>query len=205
MFHVILHQPDIPANSGNIIRLCANTGCRLHLIEPLGFRLDRRSVRRAALDYGELAIVQTHESLETCLEQLSAGRVAAGGRAAVPLFAIETGTGTLYHEARFTPGDALLFGSETRGLPEAVLATLPAERRLRLPMRPGNRSLNLSNAVAIVIYEAWRQNGFAGCADTAAARSGPPAAAARRVPSVPRGQSTISTRRRGSSRKGSNP
>lgn len=156
MFDVILHEPDIPANTGNIIRLCANAGCRLHLIEPLGFRLDRRSVRRAALDYAELASTRTHSTLTACLDQLASG---SGG--AARLFAIETGAGRLYSEARFTPGDALLFGSETRGLPPAVLAALPAQRHLRLPMQPGNRSLNLANAVAIVVYEAWRQNGFA--------------------------------------------
>ncbi len=167
MFDVILHQPDIPANTGNIIRLCANTGCRLHLIEPLGFRLDRRSVRRAALDYGELAIVQTHHSLLQCLQRL--------GMSAVRLFAIETVGGALYSEARFAPGDALLFGSETGGLPAAVLAAVPAERRLRLPMQPDNRSLNLANAVAIVVYEAWRQNGFA---DGSATATGLPMAAA---------------------------
>jgi tRNA (cytidine/uridine-2'-O-)-methyltransferase len=192
MFEVILHQPDIPANTGNIIRLCANTGCRLHLIEPLGFRLDRRSVRRAALDYGELANVHTHKTLAGCLEQLPAG---ADG--AVRLFAIETGTGPLYHEARFVPGDALLFGSETRGLPQALLAMLPAERRLRLPMQPGNRSLNLSNAVAITIYEAWRQIGFASCTDTAAARRGPPAAAGAPVPAVTVTATAVPSRRAG--------
>jgi tRNA (cytidine/uridine-2'-O-)-methyltransferase len=203
VFHVILHQPDIPANTGNIIRLCANTGCRLHLIEPLGFRLDRRSVRRAALDYGELANVQTHKTLAGCLEQLGAGVAGVAGTAgaatvpavagaagvaaaagAVRLFAIETGSGPLYHEARFSPGDALLFGSETRGLPEAVLAMLPAEQHLRLPMRPGNRSLNLSNAVAIAIYEAWRQNGFASCASAALARHALPAATDTPAPST---------------------
>lgn len=157
MFEVILHHPEIPSNTGNIVRLCANTGCRLHLIEPLGFRLDRRSVRRAALDYGELADVHTHRTLADCLGQLAAG--AAGGTAR--LFAIETGARRLYTEACFAPGDALLFGSETRGLPAAVLDALPAQRHLRLPMRPRNRSLNLANAVAIVVYEAWRQNGFA--------------------------------------------
>lgn len=156
MFHVILHAPEIPANTGNIIRLCANSGCRLHLIEPLGFRLDRRSVRRAALDYGELAIVSTYASFAACLERLEGARV----------FGVETQGGRPYSEAGFTAGDALLFGSETRGLPEDLLQALPAQQRLRIPMRPGNRSLNLSNAVAIVVYEAWRQSGFRDSSDS---------------------------------------
>ena len=152
MFHVILHQPQIPPNTGNIIRLCANTGCFLHLIEPLGFELDRRSVRRAGLDYAELAIVQRHATLPECLATLGQARV----------FAIETGSGQRYSEARFASGDALLFGSETHGLPPAALAAQPPERRLSIPMRTGNRSLNLANAVAVVVYEAWRQLRFGG-------------------------------------------
>ncbi len=151
MFHVILHQPQIPPNTGNIIRLCANTGCFLHLIEPLGFELDRRSVRRAGLDYAELAIVQRHAGLPQCLASLGDRRV----------FAIETGSGCPYSQARFARGDALLFGSETQGLPPAAVSAQPPERRLYLPMRPGNRSLNLSNAVAVVVYEGWRQLRFA--------------------------------------------
>lgn len=150
VFQVILHQPQIPPNTGNIIRLCANTGCGLHLIEPLGFELDRRSVRRAGLDYAQLAIVQRHASLPACLASLGEIRI----------FAIETGAGRPYGEARFAAGDALLFGSEVHGLPPAVIAALPAPHRLSIPMRPGNRSLNLSNAVAVVVYEAWRQLGF---------------------------------------------
>jgi len=150
VFHVILHQPEIPPNTGNIIRLCANTGCALHLIEPLGFDLARRSLRRAGLDYAELACVSTHPDLPHCLSQLGAARV----------YAIETDGGALYSEAQFRPGDALLFGAETRGLPLSVRAALPAAQRLRIPMRAGNRSLNLSNAVAVVAYEAWRQNAF---------------------------------------------
>jgi tRNA (cytidine/uridine-2'-O-)-methyltransferase len=152
VFHVILHEPQIPPNTGNIIRLCANSGCRLHLIEPLGFQLDRRSVRRAGLDYVELAAIETHPSLQSCL--------AAVGAAHTRLFAIETGGPCCYSGASFRAGDALLFGGETRGLPPAVLEALPATQRLSIPMRPGNRSLNLSNAVAIVVYEAWRQLGF---------------------------------------------
>jgi tRNA (cytidine/uridine-2'-O-)-methyltransferase len=150
MFQVVLHQPQIPPNTGNIIRLCANTGCGLHLIEPLGFELDRRSVRRAGLDYAALAIVRRHVSLQACLASLGERRV----------FAIETGAGRPYGEAAFAAGDALLFGSETHGLPPAAIAALPPEHRLSIPMRPGNRSLNLSNAVAVVVYEAWRQLGF---------------------------------------------
>jgi tRNA (cytidine/uridine-2'-O-)-methyltransferase len=151
VFHVILYQPQIPPNTGNIIRLCANTGCQLHLIEPLGFELDRRSVRRAGLDYAELAIVQRHPTLPACLESLGQARV----------FAVETGSGRLYSEVSFTAGDAWLFGSETDGLPPAVLAAQASERRLSIPMRTGNRSLNLANAVAVVVYEAWRQLQFA--------------------------------------------
>ena len=151
MFHVILHQPEIPPNTGNIMRLCVNSGCGLHLIEPLGFSLDRRSVRRAGLDYALLACVRTHPSLDDCLRALAPGR----------LFAIETGGTRRYDQARFETGDLLLFGSETRGLPSAVLEAVPVERRLQIPMLPGNRSLNLSNAVAVVVYEAWRQLGFA--------------------------------------------
>ena len=149
MFHVILHQPQIPPNTGNIIRLCVNTGCELHLIRPLGFDLDRRSVRRAGLDYAEVARVHVHEDLSQCLQALQGPRV----------FAIETG-GRRYDEARFASGDALLFGSETAGLSADVLATVPSAQHLALPMRAGNRSLNLSNAVAVVVYEAWRQDGF---------------------------------------------
>jgi len=150
VFHVILHEPQIPPNTGNIIRLCANTGCSLHLIGPLGFELDRRSVRRAGLDYAELTCVHTHASLEECLLALAGSRV----------YAIETGSAARYDEAHFRRGDALLFGSETHGLPGAALAALEPGRRLSIPMRAGNRSLNLSNAVAVVVYEAWRQLGF---------------------------------------------
>jgi tRNA (cytidine/uridine-2'-O-)-methyltransferase len=153
VFNVVLHQPQIPPNTGNIIRLCANTGCRLHLIEPLGFSLDRRAVRRAGLDYALLANVSTHVSLDDCFAQL--GPLAAG-RA----FAIETGAGRRYTEAHYLPGDVLLFGGETRGLPAPVLAAWSPAQRLSIPMQAGNRSLNLANAVAVVVYEAWRQQGF---------------------------------------------
>lgn len=151
MYHVILHQPEIPPNTGNIIRLCANTGCSLHLIEPLGFDLDSSSVRRAGLDYSELALVRSHRSIADCLAELPGARV----------FAAETGAGLVYCEVRYRPGDAFLFGAETRGLPAELLRAQPPERRICIPMRCGNRSLNLGNAVAVVVYEAWRQNGFA--------------------------------------------
>jgi tRNA (cytidine/uridine-2'-O-)-methyltransferase len=152
MFHVVLVQPEIPPNTGNIIRLAANTGATLHLVKPLGFELTARAVRRAGLDYEELAPVRVHRSLAACLESLEGAR----------LFTIETGGARAYSTAQFRPGDALLFGAETRGLPAAVLALVPSDQQLTIPMRPDNRSLNLSNAAALVIYEAWRQNGFAG-------------------------------------------
>ena len=153
MFDVILYQPEIPPNTGNIIRLCANTGARLHLIEPLGFSLEQRELKRAGLDYADLANVRVHRTLAACLTAL----------AGAPLYAVETGGGRRYSEAAFQCGDALLFGSETRGLPAEVLAGIAPERILGIPMREGNRSLNLSNAVALVVYEAWRQQNFAGC------------------------------------------
>ena len=151
MFEVILYQPEIPPNTGNIIRLCANTGSRLHLVEPLGFSLEQRELRRAGLDYTDLAQVRVHHDLPACLAALPDTR----------LYAIETAGTQPYSAARFQQGDALLFGAETRGLPPAVLAELRPDRVLGIPMRPGNRSLNLSNAVALVVYEAWRQQDFA--------------------------------------------
>jgi|SRR5580698_472250 tRNA (cytidine/uridine-2'-O-)-methyltransferase len=151
MFHVILHRPEIPPNTGNVIRLCANTGCTLHLIRPLGFELDRRSVRRAGMDYAEIADLKVHDSLDECLAQIATARV----------FAIETGAPTTYTQAQFKPGDALLFGGESTGLPATVLQSIQKGRSLSIPMRPDNRSLNLGNAVAVVVYEAWRQQGFA--------------------------------------------
>jgi len=152
MFSVILYEPEIPPNTGNIIRLCANAGTALHLIEPLGFDLEEKKLRRAGLDYGEFVNVQTHASLKACLDVLRQPRV----------FALSTRNATRYDNAVFREGDALLFGPETRGLPTEVLDALPAEQRLRLPMQKGNRSLNLSNAAAVVVFEAWRQLGFAG-------------------------------------------
>lgn len=151
MFHLVLFEPEIPPNTGNLIRLCANTGCTLHLIKPLGFQLDRKAVRRAGLDYDELATVQVHANFEVC-------------RAAVPgrWFAIETGGQRRHVDVRYQPGDVLLFGSERRGLPPAVLAAIGADHVVTIPMRPDNRSLNLSNAAAIAVYEAWRQLDFPG-------------------------------------------
>jgi len=156
MFHVVLYRPEIPPNTGNVIRLCANTGCRLHLVEPLGFRMDDADLRRAGLDYHEHAATEVHPTLETCvsrLRQLGTERV----------FAFTTGgePGS-FEAARFAAGDAFLFGPESVGLPDAVIATVPAERRIRLPMRPAQRSLNLSNAVAVTVFEAWRQLGYPG-------------------------------------------
>ena len=152
MFHVILLEPEIPPNTGNVIRMCANTGATLHLVHPLGFSIDAAQVRRAGLDYHDMARVREHPDLEACLQSLGDARV----------FAIET-TGTRrFADERFVPGDAFLFGRETTGLPPAALARLPAGRVLRIPMIRGHRSVNLSNSAAIVVFEAWRQQGFAG-------------------------------------------
>ncbi len=152
MFHVVLYQPEIPPNTGNIMRLCANTGASLHLIEPLGFRLEDKELRRAGLDYREWAEVKTYPNLEEFLKSASPPR----------LFAFSTRARRLYTETEYQEGDTLLFGPETRGLPQDLLDSLPEEYKLRLPLQPGNRSLNLSNAVAVVVYEAWRQQGFSG-------------------------------------------
>ena len=151
MFSVILFEPEIPPNTGNIIRLCANTGAALHLVEPLGFDLDDKKLRRAGLDYREFASVATHASLDECLEALGQPRV----------FALSTRGSSQHDGPNYQAGDAFLFGPETRGLPQEVLDALPSEQRLRLPMRDGSRSLNLSNSAAVVIYEAWRQLDFA--------------------------------------------
>ena len=152
MFDIVLYQPEIPPNTGNIMRLCANAGARLHLIEPLGFALDDRRLRRAGLDYREWAKVQVHGSLAAYLTSEPEGRV----------FGCSTRGKIAYTEPAYQTGDAFLFGPETRGLPESVLGDLPERNRLLIPMVPDNRSLNLSNAVAIILYEAWRQTGFAG-------------------------------------------
>ncbi len=154
MFHVILYQPEIPPNTGNIMRLCANLGARLHLIKPLGFLLEDRLLRRAGLDYREWVDVAEHDDLDACLSALGPRR----------LFGLSTRGGELYSEPAFREGDAFLFGPETRGLPQRMLESLPPARRLRIPMFPGNRSLNLSNAVAVVLFEAWRQQDFQGAA-----------------------------------------
>lgn len=151
MFDLILYKPEIPPNTGNIIRLCANTGTALHLVRPLGFSLQDRYLRRAGLDYHELANVTEHNSLEDCLARLDGRR----------LFALSTRGTTCYTDVSFARGDVFLMGPETSGLPASVLDRLQHGRVLRIPMRPGNRSLNLSNAAAVVIYEAWRQFGFA--------------------------------------------
>ena len=152
MFHVILYQPEIPPNTGNIIRLCANTGSQLHLVRPLGFTLEDKQLIRAGLDYHEFATLQVHETLPDCLAAFDPARV----------FAFTTKGSQLFHLARYQPGDAFLFGPESRGLPAGVLAQFDTAHRVRLPMMPGNRSLNLSNTVAVTVYEAWRQCGFAG-------------------------------------------
>ncbi|MBS7457449.1 tRNA (cytidine(34)-2'-O)-methyltransferase [Coralloluteibacterium stylophorae] len=152
MFNVLLFSPEIPPNTGNAIRLCANTGATLHLIEPLGFALDDKRMRRAGLDYHEFARLQVHAGLAACLAAIGPTR----------LFALST-RGRVRHDApAYACGDSFLFGCETRGLPDAVLDAVPEDQRIRLPMRPGNRSLNLSNAVAVTVFEAWRQHGFAG-------------------------------------------
>jgi tRNA (cytidine/uridine-2'-O-)-methyltransferase len=154
MFDIILFTPQIPPNTGNIIRLCANTGARLHLIKPLGFSLDEKSCRRAGLDYHELARVQQHDNLDACLDVLGMSINAQR------LFAItKFGTG-IVHDTTFAAGDVFLFGAETTGLPDSIHAALADHQKLSLPMLPGNRSLNLSNAVSITLYEAWRQTGF---------------------------------------------
>jgi tRNA (cytidine/uridine-2'-O-)-methyltransferase len=154
MFHIVLVTPEIPPNTGNVIRLAANTGCTLHLVEPLGFSMDDKHMRRAGLDYHEYAEVRRHAGWQALLgaEQPRRER----------MFALSTRGTRPVHDAAFAAGDWLVFGAETRGLPAELLESLPAAQRLRLPMRAGQRSLNLSNAVAVTVFEAWRQQGFAG-------------------------------------------
>jgi len=152
MFHLALFEPEIPPNTGNIIRLCANVGCALHLIHPLGFLLDDRRLRRAGLDYHEWASVQEYASWEQFRCRHAARRI----------FACSTRGKRVYSEIEFREEDLLLFGPETRGLPPEILSQIPLDRCLRIPMRPGNRSLNLANAAALILYEAWRQHGYAG-------------------------------------------
>jgi tRNA (cytidine/uridine-2'-O-)-methyltransferase len=151
MLNILLFEPEIPPNTGNIIRLCANTGARLHLIEPLGFELDDAKLRRAGLDYHEFAAVLTYPNLAACLEALRQPR----------LFAFSTRGSQRFDQVAYRQGDALLFGPESRGLPDDVLMQIPDAQRLRLPMRAGQRSLNLSNTVAVAVFEAWRQFDFA--------------------------------------------
>ncbi|MCF6435312.1 MULTISPECIES: tRNA (uridine(34)/cytosine(34)/5-carboxymethylaminomethyluridine(34)-2'-O)-methyltransferase TrmL [Pseudoalteromonas] len=151
MLDIVLYQPEIPPNTGNIIRLCANTGYALHLIEPLGFEWDDKRVKRAGLDYHEFSNVQRHASFEDYLKACSPKRV----------FACTTKGKKYHHQPEYQPGDCLLFGPETRGLPEDIIFSLPEEQRLRIPMRPDSRSMNLSNAVAVFVYESWRQLDFA--------------------------------------------
>ncbi|MEN3294410.1 MAG: tRNA (cytidine/uridine-2-O-)-methyltransferase [Burkholderiales bacterium] len=154
MFHVVLVEPEIPPNTGNIIRLCANTGAQLHLIEPLGFPLDDAKMRRAGLDYHDYATMKVHRDWSSFV----ASEAPDPGR----MFALTTHGSTPFASMAFRPGDVFVFGSETRGLDKALRESFPSSQRIRLPMRPGNRSLNLSNTVAVVVYEAWRQNGFDG-------------------------------------------
>ena len=154
MLDVVLYRPEIPPNAGNVIRLCANTGCRLHLVQPLGFSLEDKQLKRAGLDYHEMAQVTLHPDWPAC-------RAALGDRR---IFAVSTKGKSEYSKVKYQSTDAFVFGQETAGLPEPLLEEFPAEMRLRLPMRPGNRSLNLSNAVAVVVFEAWRQLGFTGSA-----------------------------------------
>jgi tRNA (cytidine/uridine-2'-O-)-methyltransferase len=152
MIHLVLFEPEIPPNTGNIIRLCANIGCQLHLIEPLGFTLDDKRLRRAGLDYAEWKDIKLYANWSCFLEQLTPSR----------WFAVTTKGARSYTEVAFEPGDALVFGPESRGLPQNILDTATADRRLRIPMRPGSRSMNLSNAASVMAYEAWRQLDFFG-------------------------------------------
>ena len=156
MFHIVLYEPEIPPNTGNVIRLAANTGATLHLVEPLGFSFEDKQLKRAGLDYHEIASLRVHANWDACVATLGNAR----------LFACSTRGSARHTEPAYADGDAFLFGPETRGLPEAMIGSVPVEQRLRLPMRPGNRSLNLSNAVAVVLYEAWRQRGFEGAASS---------------------------------------
>ena len=150
MFDIVLHRPEIPPNAGNVIRLAANTGARLHLVEPLGFSMDDKQLKRAGLDYHEYASVRVHADWESCLKVLNRDRV----------FALTTSATNNVYDTKFRENDVFVFGSETSGLPKELLDSFKPEMRLRLPMRPGNRSLNLSNAVAVTVFEAWRQLGF---------------------------------------------
>ncbi|MES2742864.1 MAG: tRNA (uridine(34)/cytosine(34)/5-carboxymethylaminomethyluridine(34)-2'-O)-methyltransferase TrmL [Pseudomonadota bacterium] len=154
MFHVVLVEPEIPPNTGNIIRLCANTGAQLHLIEPLGFPLDDAKMKRAGLDYHDYATMRVHRDWNAFIAELAPDRDR--------MFAMTTHGSAPFGQATFLPGDVFVFGSETKGLDPALRESFPPAQRIRLPMRPDNRSLNLSNTVAVVVFEAWRQNGYAG-------------------------------------------
>jgi tRNA (cytidine/uridine-2'-O-)-methyltransferase len=154
MFHIVLFEPEIPPNTGNVIRLCANSGAHLHLVKPLGFHLDDKSLQRSGLDYHDLASVKVHANLGECMLELASAR----------LFAVETGGRHRYSDVRYRAGDAFLFGPETRGLPDATLRAIGPDNSVFIPMRPHSRSINLSNAVALIAYEAWRQIGFTGAA-----------------------------------------
>jgi len=152
MFHIVLFEPEIPPNTGNVIRLCANTGATLHLVKPLGFRLDHKSLQRSGLDYHDLAAVKVHAEFAACLEDLTGARI----------FTVETGGRRCYSDVGYRAGDVFVFGPETRGLPESVLDRVGRESSLFIPMRAASRSINLANSVALVAFEAWRQLGFAG-------------------------------------------
>jgi len=152
MFHVVLHQPEIPPNTGNIMRMCANSGARLHLVKPLGFTLEEKQLVRAGLDYRDMAVVTVHDDWASCRAGFTGQRI----------FALTSHGGRSYAEVAFVPGDVFVFGSESRGLPPELHAEFSGDQRLRIPMRPDNRSLNLSNSIAVVVFEAWRQCGFAG-------------------------------------------
>lgn len=154
MFHVVLVEPEIPPNTGNVIRLCANTGAQLHLVEPLGFPLDDARMRRAGLDYHEFAAMRVHANWQAFLDSIHVDPAR--------IFAFTTHGSSIFSALRFEPGDVFVFGAETRGLDPALRESFPATQRIRLPMQPDNRSLNLSNAVAVVVFEAWRQQGFVG-------------------------------------------
>ncbi|NMG66316.1 tRNA (uridine(34)/cytosine(34)/5-carboxymethylaminomethyluridine(34)-2'-O)-methyltransferase TrmL [Azoarcus indigens] len=152
MFDIVLFQPEIPPNTGNVIRLAANAGAHLHLVEPLGFVITDRTLARAGLDYHDMTQVTVHKDWDSCVSALSGRR----------FFALTTKARARYDQVAFQPGDVFVFGPESRGLPAEILDALPSERRLRIPMRPGCRSMNLSNSVAVLVLEAWRQQGFAG-------------------------------------------
>jgi tRNA (cytidine/uridine-2'-O-)-methyltransferase len=161
VFHIVLFEPEIPPNTGNVIRLCANTGATLHLIKPLGFRLDDKSLQRSGLDYHDLAAVKVHANLEECLSRLGALR----------LFAVENGGRSRYSDVAYRAGDVFVFGPETRGLPDAAMERIGRENSLFIPMSENSRSINLSNSVALVLFEAWRQVGFAGASTGAGSGS----------------------------------